>query len=54
MGYIPLTTFRAAKIQILAVMTQMNAASFGKINLTKRVLNHDIVYFAGRLIRACL
>jgi hypothetical protein len=29
---------------------QMDTASFGKIHLADRILNHDIVNFTGRLI----
>jgi len=33
---------------------QMDTASFGKIHLANRILNHDIINFAGRLIGTCL
>ena len=36
------------------MLMQMDTASFGEIHLANRILNHDIVYFAGWLILSSL
>jgi len=37
--------FRATKIQVLSIDIEMNSVSFGKIYLTKRIFDHDIINF---------
>lgn len=43
-------TLGAAKKQLLALICNPDAVSFGEINLAKGILDHDIVYFRGRLL----